>query len=87
MSTHLRSKRVLVPAIAAVTVTAVGGGAWAAIAPTDDVRGSERDRVVAAVADGGRRWPGRPTPRPATTGVWPTRSRSARPTAAKWTSP
>ncbi|PRZ14225.1 PepSY domain-containing protein [Nesterenkonia sandarakina] len=48
---NLRSKRVLVPAIAAVTVTAVGAGAWTAIAQTDDVRGSERDQVVAAVAD------------------------------------
>lgn len=48
---NLRSKHVLVPAIAAVTVTAVGAGAWTAIAQTDDVRGSERDQVVAAVAD------------------------------------
>ena len=48
---NLRSKRILIPAVAAITVTAVGAGAWTAIAQTDDVRGSERDQVVAAVAD------------------------------------
>ncbi|WP_218220532.1 PepSY domain-containing protein [Nesterenkonia sp. Act20] len=47
---NLRSKRVLVPALA-VAVTAVGAGAWTAAAQTDDVRGSERDQVVSAVAD------------------------------------
>lgn len=43
----LRSKRVIVPAIATVAVLAVGGTVWTATA-SNDVRGGERDRVGAA---------------------------------------
>lgn len=43
----LRSKRVLLPSIAAVTVLAVGGPAWAATA-NDDPQGNERDRIGTA---------------------------------------
>lgn len=47
MSTSLlRRKRVVLPALAAVAVVAVGGTVWAASA--DDVSGDERDRVAAA---------------------------------------
>lgn len=42
----LRRKRVVLPALAAVAVLAVGGTVWAASA--DDVSGDERDRVAAA---------------------------------------
>lgn len=47
---NFRSKRVLVPA--ALTAVLVGGGAvWATTANADDVRGSERDRVVTAALE------------------------------------
>ncbi len=47
---NFRSKRVLVPA--ALTAVLVGGGAvWATTAAADDVRGSERDRVVTAALE------------------------------------
>ncbi|WP_030483903.1 PepSY domain-containing protein [Nocardioides aequoreus] len=47
---NFRSKRVLVPA--ALTAVLVGGGAvWATTASADDVRGSERDRVVTAALE------------------------------------
>ena len=42
----LRSKRVVIPAVAAVTALAIGGTVWTATA--DDLEGSERDRVAAA---------------------------------------
>lgn len=45
-TTMLRKKKIVLPAIAAVAVLAVGGTIWAASA--DDVRGDERDRVAAA---------------------------------------
>jgi uncharacterized membrane protein YkoI len=41
---ELRSKRVIVPTVAAVAILAVGGTVWTATA-SDDVRGGERDRV------------------------------------------
>ncbi|MBM0125420.1 PepSY domain-containing protein [Pimelobacter simplex] len=44
---RLRSKRVLVPAVAAVAALAVGGTVWAASAD-DEVGGDERARVAAA---------------------------------------
>ncbi len=43
----LRSKRILLPAIAAVAVLAVGGTIWTASAD-NDVKGDERDRVASA---------------------------------------
>lgn len=43
----LRSKRILLPAIAAVAVLAVGGTVWTASAD-NDVKGDERDRVASA---------------------------------------
>lgn len=43
-TSKLRSKRVVIPTIAAVTALAVGGPVWAATAD-DDPRGGERDRV------------------------------------------
>ncbi|HVK30703.1 MAG TPA: hypothetical protein VM575_20375, partial [Nocardioides sp.] len=45
----LRRKRVVLPALAAVAVLAVGGTVWAASA--DDVSGDERDRVAAAATE------------------------------------
>lgn len=45
-TTLLRKKKIVLPAIAAVAVLAVGGTIWAASA--DDVTGGERDRVAAA---------------------------------------
>lgn len=47
---NFRSSRVLVPTALAVAL-AGGGIAWAATANADDVRGSERDRVVAAALE------------------------------------
>lgn len=43
----LRSKRILLPSIAAVAVLAVGGTVWTATAD-NDVNGDERDRVATA---------------------------------------
>ncbi|WP_408895436.1 PepSY domain-containing protein [Nocardioides sp. R1-1] len=54
-TTALRRKRVVIPAVAAVAVLAVGGTVWAASA--DDVSGDERTRVAAAAekaAGGGK---------------------------------
>lgn len=45
----LRRKRVVLPAVAAIAVLAVGGTVWAASA--DDVTGDERDRVAAAATE------------------------------------
>lgn len=45
-TTLLRKKKIVLPAVAAVAVLAVGGTIWAASA--DDVTGDERDRVAAA---------------------------------------
>lgn len=51
-TSKLRSKRVLVPAIATVAVLGVGGTVWATTASADDtVRGDERDRVAAAAVE------------------------------------
>jgi uncharacterized membrane protein YkoI len=47
MNTALRSKRVLIPAVVAVAVLAVGGTVWAT-SGDDEVGGDERDRVAAA---------------------------------------
>lgn len=46
-TTKLRSKRVIIPSVAALAALGVGAGLWSATA-ADDVRGSERDRVGAA---------------------------------------
>ena len=43
----LRSKRIILPAIAAVSLLAVGGTAWTASA-SNDLQGGERERVGAA---------------------------------------
>ena len=47
-SSLLRTKRVILPTIAAVAVLGIGGTVWNATAADDDVQGSERDRVGAA---------------------------------------
>ena len=44
-TTKLRTKRVVLPAIAAATALAVGGPVWAATASDDDPTGSERERI------------------------------------------
>ena len=77
----LRSKRVIVPTIAAVAALGIGGVVWASTANAE-LEGSERDRVASAAVDavGGGRWS---TPRPVTTAARPTRSRSARTTATE----
>ncbi len=46
----LRSKRVIVPSIAAVAALGIGGVAWASTANAD-LEGSERDRVSSAAVD------------------------------------
>lgn len=46
----LRSKRVVLPAIAAAALLAVGGPVWAATA-SDDPQGSERERVATAATE------------------------------------
>ena len=46
-TTKLRSKRVLLPTLAAVLALGVGGVVWASTASAD-LQGSERDRVAAA---------------------------------------
>lgn len=54
-TSKLRRKRIIIPAIATVSLLAVGATVWSATA--DDVRGDERDRVAAAAVDaagGGR---------------------------------
>jgi uncharacterized membrane protein YkoI len=48
-STKLRTKRVLIPAIATVALLGVGGTVWSATA--DDVDGNERDRVGTAAVE------------------------------------
>jgi uncharacterized membrane protein YkoI len=47
-SATFRSKRVLLPTVAAVAALGIGGVAWASAANADDLRGSERDRVANA---------------------------------------
>lgn len=47
-SATLRSKRVLLPTVAAVVALGIGGVAWASAANAGDLRGSERDRVANA---------------------------------------
>jgi uncharacterized membrane protein YkoI len=47
-SATLRSKRVLLPTVAAVLALGIGGVAWASAANAGDLRGSERDRVANA---------------------------------------
>lgn len=49
-TSKLRSKRVVVPAIAAAAALAVAGPVWAATT-SDDPQGSERDRVAAAATE------------------------------------
>ena len=44
----LRSKRVILPTIAAVAVLGIGGVVWASTASADDLQGNERDRVGTA---------------------------------------
>ena len=44
----LRTKRVILPTIAAVAVLGIGGAVWASTANADDLSGGERDRVGAA---------------------------------------
>jgi uncharacterized membrane protein YkoI len=55
-SATLRTKRVVLPTIAAVAALGIGGVVWASTASADDVSGSERGRVssaaVAAVGGG-----------------------------------
>ena len=46
----LRSKRVIVPTIAAVAALGIGGVVWASTANAD-LEGSERDRVSSAAVD------------------------------------
>lgn len=46
-TSNLRRKRIVLPAIAAVAVLAVGGTIWTATAD-NDVKGDERDRVATA---------------------------------------
>lgn len=46
----LRSKRVLVPTVAAIAVLGVGGTVWTATAD-DSLEGEERDRVAAAAVE------------------------------------
>ena len=46
-TTNLRRKRIVVPAIAAIAVLAVGGTIWSASAD-NDVKGDERNRVATA---------------------------------------
>lgn len=46
----LRSKRVILPTLAAVAILGIGGGVFAATA-SDELEGSERDRVAAAAVD------------------------------------
>lgn len=46
-TTTLRRKRIVLPAIAAIAVLAVGGTIWTATAD-NDVQGDERDRVASA---------------------------------------
>ncbi len=56
-SAKLRSKRILLPAVAVVAALGIGGVVWAGTASADDVAGSERDRVSSAALDatgGGR---------------------------------
>jgi uncharacterized membrane protein YkoI len=51
-TSKLRTKRVLVPAVATVAVLGIGGTVWATTASADDaVDGSERDRVAAAAVE------------------------------------
>ena len=47
-SATFRSKRVLLPTVAAVAALGIGGVAWASTANAGDLRGSERDRVASA---------------------------------------
>lgn len=49
-TTKLRSKRVLIPAIATVAVLGVGATVWTATAD-DNLEGGERDRVAAAAVE------------------------------------
>jgi uncharacterized membrane protein YkoI len=49
-TSRLRSKRVVIPTAAAVAVLGVGGVVWTTTASAD-IRGDERDRVVAAVGE------------------------------------
>ncbi len=46
----LRSKRVILPTIAAVAALGIGGVVWASTANAD-LQGSERDRVAAAATE------------------------------------
>ena len=54
----LRTKRVILPTIAAVAALGIGGVVWASTANAD-LQGSERDRVVDCRNRGRRRWQGR----------------------------
>ena len=49
-TTKLRSKRVLIPAIATVAVLGVGATVWTATAD-DNLQGDERDRVATAAVE------------------------------------
>lgn len=49
-TSRLRSKRIVIPALATIAVLGIGGLTWAASA-NDNVRGSERDRVAAAAVE------------------------------------
>ncbi|MDN4174197.1 hypothetical protein QWY28_14635 [Nocardioides sp. SOB77] len=52
MNTKLRSKRVLIPTVAAVAVLGLGGTVWATTANADGtVEGAQRDRVAAAAVE------------------------------------
>ena len=48
--TKLRRKRIILPTIAAIAVLGVGGTVWTAAA-SNDVQGSERDRVGSAAVE------------------------------------
>ena len=50
-SAKLRSKRIVLPAIAVAVALGIGGVVWATTASADDVSGSERDRVSSAALD------------------------------------
>ena len=49
-ASKLRSKRIVIPAVATAAVLGIGGVAWAASA-SDHVGGDERDRVAAAAVE------------------------------------
>ena len=81
----LRSKRIILPTIAAVAALGIGGVVWAVHRVSDDLAG-QRARPRRHRRHRGRRWwQGRRASRPATTAARPTRSRSARPTAPRST--